>query len=254
MKKGIPFLLTVALLSCYYTTPATNTSLSEGFVRKEYPPQSWAYFLQHLPVKEAPILDYRGRPIANQAKSAGILSYDVGKRDLQQCADALMRLRAEYLFAQGRHEEIAFRFVDGEWFRYKDYVKGRRPRISGGRVTAGEVEPVPVNHATLRAYLDIVYAFSSTLSLHRDLLPAADFAIGTVIITPGSPGHCSMIVDEISNSKGEKRYKLVESFMPAQSIYVLRNEADGSPWHTLQKGIIETASYRFTKYDLRRWE
>ena len=39
-----------------------------------------------------------------------------------------------------------------------------------------------------------------------------------------------------------------------QTPSVLRNEADGSPWHRLQQGVIQTASYTFRQYDLRRWE
>jgi hypothetical protein len=253
MKRGILFVLTLVVASLYATTPAPFF-LHKDINWYDAPALSWAQFLQQLPVRNSPIVDYRGKPIAHQSKSVGVLPYDVGSRDLQQCADALMRLRAEYLFSQGRWEEIGFRFVSGETFRYKDYVKGWRPRAAGGRARAGETAAAPVTHATLRTYLDIVYAYASTLSLHRDLLPATDFAIGTVIITPGSPGHCAMIVDERIDARGEKRYKLVESFMPAQSIYVLRNEADGSPWHRLQQGVIQTASYTFRRYDLRRFE
>jgi hypothetical protein len=225
--KTAHFFVPLLLAAPFFTgISKSEPFVDPGFVLSVHTPGTWTYFLRQLPVKAAPVLDYRGKPVAHQSKAAGILPYDVGTRDLQQCADALMRLRAEYLFAQGRHEEIAFRFVSGEWFRYKDYIKGRRPRNSS--VRAGGAAPLPVTHATLRAYLDIVYTYSSTLSLHRDLLPASGFAIGTVIITPRSPGHCTMIVDEMVNPKGEKRYKLVESFMPAQSIYVLRNEEDGS--------------------------
>ena len=215
---------------------------------------SWQYFLRHLPATTGPIVDYTGKPIANQAKHIAILTYDVGQRDLQQCADALMRLRAEYLFAQKRYGEIAFRFVSGEKFSYKDYLKGIYPKSISRQYQAGKPTTIPVSHATLRTYLDIVYTFSSTLSLYRDLLPASDFTIGTVIITPGSPGHCSIVIDEMVDGAGQKKFELAESYMPAQSIYVLRNPADGTAWYRLQNGPITTASYRFTSYALKKFE
>ncbi|MDB5252057.1 MAG: hypothetical protein JWP27_1226 [Flaviaesturariibacter sp.] len=255
--KYLLLLLPVCLESCYGTDPVRSLStqaIPTSSVTVSTTPRSWAFFLQHLPTADGPVVDYTGKPIANQSKHSAVLTYDVGKRDLQQCADALIRLRAEYLFEAGRASEIAFRFTSGEWFRYKEYLAGLRPRIMAGRIHAGYVDPVPPSHASMRRYLDIVYAFAGTVSLHRDLLPASGFAIGTVIITPGSPGHCCLVVDQATDAQGITRYKLVESYMPAQSIYVLKNEADGTPWHRLARGPITTASYRFTDYSLKKFE
>lgn len=217
---------------------------------------SWQYFLQHLPMKDAPILDYRGRPVADQEKHVAVLNYDVGHSDLQQCADALMRLRAEYLFQEKRYDEIGFHFVNGSYYSWKSFCRGQRPVASGNSVHFVQGKNSDYIHESLREYLDLVYAYASTISLARELKPADDFDIGTVVIHPGSPGHCFIIIDKASDGNGNTRFKLAEGYTPAQSIYVLRNldESGKNPWYYLKKGIIETASYRFSDYQLKKFE
>lgn len=218
---------------------------------------TWKYFLQHLPVKEGAVIDYRGKPIPEQSKHTMIVEYDIGKRDLQQCADAIMRLRAEYLFSEGKHDSIGFHFTSGHYYSWKDYLAGKRPMISGSNVHfAKTCAPSENAHDALRKYLDIVYTYAGTISLHQELKETATFEIGAVIITPGSPGHCSIIIDEGITSTGEKVYKLAEGYTPAQSIYVLRNpyNAGLSPWYALKNTVIETSSYVFRNYKLGTFE
>jgi hypothetical protein len=217
---------------------------------------SWTYFLQHLPVVDKPIVDYKGRAIDYQQKHVGIIPYDVGTTDLQQCADALMRLRAEFLFQQNRNQEIGFHFVNGHYYTWNDYCKGFRPTLNGREIKFISTSQSEKNHESLRKYLDIVYSYASTISLAKELKPANDFEIGTVVIHPGSPGHCFIIIDESRNQQGEKIYKLAEGYTPAQSIYVLRNlnEQGINPWYQLKMGVIETASYRFDNYKLVKFE
>lgn len=215
---------------------------------------SWPYFLRHLPAREGQVVDYTGAPIPNQGKHTAVINYDVGRRDLQQCADALMRLRAEYLFGQKRYDRIAFHFTSGDLFSFRDYCRGVRPRLRGPRVEFVTGQPCAMTYRALRDYLEIVYTYAGTISLARELRPAQGFAIGTVIIKPGSPGHCCIIVDEARRRDGKKVYKLAEGYTPAQSIYILKNPADGSPWHVLEEGEpVLTASYHFTTYQLRQF-
>lgn len=252
----------LAILACSsHSKPLTVHEANQDLIHSNWKPiqfdeKSWAYFLQHLPVIDSPVVDYRGREVRDQYKSAGIIPYDVGKADLQQCADALMRLRAEYLFGQGRHDEIGFHFVSGHYYSWTDYCKGLRPVPQGNSIRMVQGGARNKDHANLRRYLDLVYTYASTISLSRELKPANDFEVGTVVIAPGSPGHCFIIIDEMQDEKNNRYFKLAEGYTPAQSIYILRKEgADGKdPWHKLSKGVIETASYRFEHYQLRRFE
>lgn len=217
---------------------------------------SWAYFLQHLPQEQSPVKDFRGNAVPNGEKAFAVVPYDVGTRDLQQCADALMRLRAEYLFSRRRYNDISFHFTSGHLYSFRDYCNGKRPVVAGASVQFVQGAPVAVTHQSLRRYLDVVYAYAGTISLAKELKPADAFEIGTVVIIPGSPGHCFMLTDEAVDADGERLYKLVEGYTPAQSIYVLRNTTEPAlgPWHRLGNGEIVTASYRFTSYSLKKFE
>ena len=131
-----------------------------------------------------------------------------------------------------------------------------RPVIKSNHLRFMPLNPCVKTHETFRKYLDIVYNYASTISLAKELKKANDFAVGTVVIFPGSPRHCFIIVDEGIDTNGEKVFKLVEGYSPAQSIYVLRNieEPSISPWYHLKKGIIRTASCEFRSYQLGSFE
>ncbi len=223
-----------------------------------YPRDSWCYFLQHLPVQDGPILDFKGNPVEDQEKHVAILSYDVGHADLQQCADALIRLRSEYLFGQKKYDQIGFHFNSGDYYTFSAYLHGMRPVLQANsihlRQTAAPIDII--SHTALRRYLDIVYAYANTVSLCRELKSASRLETGTVIIFPGHPGHCCLVMDEALSDRGDTLYKLVEGYMPAQSIYVLANpyEPEWSPWYHLGKGAIQTASCRFESYYLKKFE
>jgi hypothetical protein len=245
----------LAAAGCTLQTPVnsnvTEPQLTPSLSVTSFEENTWQHFLQHLPTHEGAILEYTGKPAANQQKHSAIVSYDVGNRDLQQCADALMRIRAEYLFARGRFDDIQFHFTSGDLYRYKDYCSGLRPVPEGNKVRFINETASGISYKSLKKYLEIVYTYAGTFSLAKELKRAKDFSVGTVIIKPGSPGHCFIIIDEAVNEKGEKLFKLAEGFTPAQSIYILKNLQSGSSWYRLEKGSpIQTASYSFSTYSL----
>jgi hypothetical protein len=212
-----------------------------GFVRAVAAPGSWAAWLRGLPMKpiNAPVLIHTGARKWRQDVHAAVIDIDVGKRDLQQCADAIMRLRAEWLFAQNRKQEI--RFNDTE---------GKRLSFSARRDSG---------YASFRKYMDYVFAYAGTYSLARELKPATlpTLQAGDVFIKGGFPGHAVIVADVVENAlTGEKRFLLVQSYMPAQEMHVLKNPAaaDGSPWYVAAfAGDLVTPEWTFAAGSLRRW-
>ena len=222
-------------------TLASRIPPPPGFTRTTEPDGSFAAWLRGLPMRPegAPVMTYTGKPKWRQDVHAAVVDIDIGTRDLQQCADAIMRLRAEWLFSQKRDREIAFNDTDG-----------KRRRFSASKRT---------DHAGLRKYMDLVFAYAGTYSLERELKPVdpANIAIGDVFIKGGFPGHAVLVVDMAENpATGEKRFLLLQSYMPAQDMHVLKNPAasDGSPWYATPIGDqLVTPEWVFKRTALKRW-
>ncbi len=222
-------------------TLASRIAPPEGFTRVAAGEGSWAEWLRGLPLKPAgsPVLTYTGARKWRQDVHVAVIDIDVGKRDLQQCADAIMRLRGEWLYASGRPREIAFNDTDGK----------RRAFARQGKQ----------DYAAFRKYMDLVFAYAGTYSLEHELKPVAvdDIAIGDVFIKGGFPGHAVLVADMAENAAtGEKRFLLVQSYMPAQEMHVLKNPAgpDGSPWYQTNFGEqLKTPEWVFARNSLRRW-
>lgn len=222
-------------------TLAARIAPPAGFTRTPQPAGSFGAWLRGLPLGPdgAPVLTHTGARKWRQDVHVAVIDIDIGKRDLQQCADAIMRLRAEWLFSQRRDKEIAFNDTDG-----------KRRRFSASKRQ---------DHAGLRSYMDLVFAYAGTYSLERELKPVAprDIAIGDVFIKGGFPGHAVLVADMAENTATrEKRFLLVQSYMPAQSMHVLKNPAaaDGSPWYEVPKGEqLVTPEWVFKSTALRRW-
>lgn len=195
----------------------------------------------------------------DQLSHAAVIDIDVGRRDLQQCADAVIRLRAEYQLAAGEKDKIAFRFTSGDVARYSDWRRGLRPCVKGGKVAWSKQARPDDSNASLRAYLDTVFTFAGTLLLAKELVAVADPADiqpGDVFIDPGSPGHAEIVVDVVENTATRRRmFLLAQSFMPAQQMYILRRSAKPNDvWFEIEPtGRLSTPHWVFQRDRLRRF-
>ena len=64
-------------------------------------------YLEEFPVKEngTKVMLYNGKEKNRQDVHAAVLDINIGNKDLQQCADAVMRLRAEYLYKTKQYDK-----------------------------------------------------------------------------------------------------------------------------------------------------
>jgi hypothetical protein len=241
---------------------AARIPTPEGFVRDELAPGSFGFWLRHLPlVKGRPqLLLHDGRRKANQEAHHSIVDIDVGQRDLQQCADAVMRLRAEYLFAAQRGNDIHFNYTSGDRIDWARWAMGERPQVQGREVAWQARARADSSHANFRRYLENVFTYAGTHSLGRELKPVADpegLAVGDVFIQGGFPGHAVLVVDRATDPRGGSVvFLLVQSYMPAQQIHVLRNPSKEleDPWYDLDFGeTLVTPEWTFRAADLHRF-
>jgi hypothetical protein len=231
----------------------------EGYTRVALEEGSFGAWLRGLPLRPegTPVLDFRGRTIlaANDASLAAVAELDVGRADLQQCADSLIRLHAEWLWSRGEKERIAYRFTSGALASWPSYAQGERARVSGSKVTWVKSGPVDGSRAAFQKYLDLVFTYAGTLSLaagtrrpsREDVRPGDFFVLG------GSPGHTVMVLDVARDAEGRRVALLGQGFTPAQDFHVL-SPGEAGPWFSLEGDTVATPFWApFPWSSLRRW-
>ena len=242
------------------TTIATRFSPPEGYERKIQDSTAFGFYLRNLPLKKhgAAVHLYDGSLKGNQGAHVAVINMSVGSRDLQQCADAVMRLRGEYLFRNNRFSDIHFRFVSGFNCEYAKWREGYRVGLNGNAAVWKKTASADKSYSSFLKYMETVFNYASTLSLEKELgsIELKDVEIGDVLIRGGSPGHAVIVVDMVENINGKKLVLLAQSYMPAQEIQVLMNPMNSrlSPWYDLEERMkIYTAEYTFEAFQLKRF-
>ncbi len=233
--------------------PAWAVKGSQGSVVTRFePPQgaqrvavgadSFGHFLRQLPLRPpgSPVLLFNGQTKGNQSVHAAVLDIDTGSRDLQQCADAVMRLRGEFLWSHARSQRACF-----------VSAAGKRLTFRGGAYPA------------FRRWLDSVFTWANTGSLRKQMVPVSEPAKaepGDVYIVGaggGLPfGHAVLVVDVAQDAAGQRWLLLGQSYMPAQDIHVLKNTQHpqhGAWFAARADGGMETPEWTFAAGSLRRF-
>jgi len=236
----------------------TRFAAPTGYERVKSDSNSFAFYLQNLPLKpEGSLVKYYNGAEKIKDVYAAVVNQPIRNKDLQQCADAVMRLKAEYHFSRKEYSAISFKLTNGFVMDYTKWMSGHRLQINGN-TTWWELKKQPSNtYDDFLDYLDQVFTFAGTLSLSKSLKsrPINEMQIGDVFIKGGSPGHAVIVVDMAKNAKGEKMFILAQSYMPAQETQILKNPNDlnSSPWYTLPTSTLETPEWNFNATDLKTW-
>lgn len=229
MKKKILLLLLLLVavvgLWIWYASRTTNPtnaatvgdiSTPIGYTRVEAAPGSFGHYLRNLPLRPrgTKVQLYTGGRANFQFLAAAVIDLPL-LSNFEQCADATLRLRAEYLWSQGQYRKIRFQNVNGKALRYQ----------GGG------------SRSSLEGYLKRAYGECSTFSVFRETEPRPLNQIqpGDVLVYPARPGqkygHAMLVADVAKNSSKKIAILCIEGNTPARDLHLVRNlNPLSNPW------------------------
>ena len=157
----------------------------------------------------------------------------------EQCADMTMRLRAEYLFSQGRYSEICFRDVNGKRMQYR-----------GGN-----------SRKALEKFLRNAYGVCSTFSVSRETKPRpiSEVQPGDVLVYPARTGRLyghAVIVLDVARKGDKVAIMCAEGNTPAREAHIVRNlNPINNPWFFFDgdESALQISVFRFGKNELRHY-
>lgn len=260
MKNIFPLLFFIPLISLTQINIETKYTVPNGFERIYN--DDYSRFLRQFPLKNNNIVKLHDNTdkVNNNIWDA-VFDYDIGKGDLHQCADAVLYMRANFLYKKGLINKLHYNFVSGFKASYSDYI------THFYKIDNNNVSLVPRsrnlidNSETLLKWLRQIFSYANTWSIDK----YDSFSINISEIRPGdffiksnpppSYGHAVNVVDVAVNKETNKKvFMLSQSYMPAQETHVLINPKNGSVWYSLDEfNDIITPEWTFTVNQLKRF-
>jgi hypothetical protein len=227
---------TVNLLQKDGTTLETRVQAPSGYERVEVEEGSFEEFLRQYPMKPdgAKVHLYDGSEKGNQSAHVAVFDLPIEDYDLQQCADSVMRMYAEYFWATEQYDRIKFHFTNGFLVEYTKWRDGNRITVSGNNVSWIKSKSKDTSYDCFVRYLKTIFCYAGTLSMEKESEPTllSLLKAGDVFLYGGSPGHVVMVVDACVNEEGKKAFLLAQGYMPAQEFHLLKNNLHPEdPWY-----------------------
>lgn len=201
---------------------------------------NYAEFLRSLPLKKkgSKVQLFTGGNAHFQWLSTAVIDLPM-LSNAEQCADMTMRLRAEYLFNQGRYSEIKFRDVNGNTLRYH-----------GGS-----------SRKVLEKFLKNAYGVCSTFSVSRETEPRkiSEVQPGDVLVYPARKlegmGHALIVID-VARKGNQVAIMCAEGNTPARELHIVRNHNPiENPWFFFDgdENTLWVSVFHFRKNELRHY-
>jgi hypothetical protein len=237
-------------------------SLPQGFTYVEDGDSVYSNWLLDLKFKKSKIVYlYNGKLKSNQDVQYAVLNIDIGRKDLIQCADVAMKLRADYLFEKHLFDQIKFITTSGNEISFENWLKGMRWKVQGAKLVSYNIHKGEPNiQKEYNSFMEFVFYYCGTYSLSKQLKSVNDgktLQPGDIFVYGGFPGHAVTVMAVAKNEAGKKIFLLSQGYMPAQDIHILKNytDPDLSPWYDLS-GLypLYTPEWQFDKGSLKRWQ
>jgi hypothetical protein len=213
------------------------------------PTDAWGDWVRALPLYPAghAVHTFDGRVV--DIAAARVVDLPVGTRDLQQCADTALRLRATWERAAGRSP--AFHYTSGDLSSWSGWAAGTRPAVTGNHVSFVPHAAAPdASDRAFEAWMMDLFTYAGTRSLPLDTVPVTTPHPGDVVVAPGSPGHAVVILDVAT--EGARTWVLAgQGFMPAMDFHVLAGP-DGN-WFPVEGAWLASTPVAVPWSGLRRW-
>jgi hypothetical protein len=236
-------------------------SLPGGFTYVDDGDSAYSNWLLDLELKKSKtVYLYNGKLKSNQEAQYGVLNIDIGKKDLVQCADAAMKLRADHLFEKHLYDQIKFLATSGDEISFESWLKGMRWKEQGAKLVSYNIHKEGSNiQQEYNSFMELVFSYCGTYSLSKQMKTVKDIMSiqpGDVFVFGGFPGHAVTVMAVAKNEGDERVFLLSQGYMPAQDIHILKNYAntDQNPWYNVSELYpLYTPQWQFEKESLKRW-
>ena len=250
--------------------PAPTDSLEQrfppppGYARVPVLPKSFGEWLRSLPLAapDTPVVTHAGDPLfqPNDEYVAAVVAIDVGAGDLQQSADAVVRLHAEWLWSTDQLDALNYRSVTKLDLPFSRWAKGQRLLASGPNVFwVVKSKPREPTYADFRQYIDAVMLWTNNVSLAARATHVSDPAAlvaGDFFVQARGKGHAILVLDVAQKPTGERVALLGQALQsPAQSIHVMRL-GRATAWFSLRppNPVLTPRADEFSWAELERLE